>query len=298
MDKTPLKKELLIHAGYPRCASSFLQDRIFNNFKKIYYVNEGIKFRSEMNNFCYQVEYDIDLQKKYSPLFFPGNTCRSFVSEEQLVGGLFSGCVNSAMILDKLERLECDIKVLVIVRNQIEILDSSYRQYIKMGGTYSIEKFFDTELSKRNFISLDCFKYYSTIEQFEKRFGKQNILVIGYKEMTNNFPKFIDKVSAFYDVEVGDFAGFNFKTKVNKSLNNRSLKMLRFFNKFVRSFFHPNQFIIPSGIISSKSLYKLFTYFSKKNKTKLISTKQEEFLSNYFRDDNEKLYKKYKIDLG
>jgi len=297
MNKSSNKKELLIHAGYPRCASSFLQDKVFNNFKDIYYVNRNKEFRTLIKQFNYRAEFGENIREKYFNLFFPGLKNKAIVSDEQFIGSIFSGCSNASMILDKINSLGCEIKVIFIVRKQIEILDSLYRQYIKMGGTYTIEKFFDDKIFKSHFVSLDCFKYNTVISKFVEKFGQHNLIVLNYQELVDDFPNFINKISKFYKENNIKLDKIPYNKKVNQSLNNRSLRILRVLNKFVRSYFHPNQFIIPSRIMNSKSLYKLFVSLSRGDKTCLFDKHYQEYIHNYFIDDNKALYMNYKIDL-
>jgi len=106
MNKSSNKKELLIHAGYPRCASSFLQDKVFNNFKDIYYVNRNKEFRTLIKQFNYRAEFGENIREKYFNLFFPGLKNKAIVSDEQFIGSIFSGCSNASMILENIVYLE------------------------------------------------------------------------------------------------------------------------------------------------------------------------------------------------
>ena len=185
-------------------------------------------------------------------------------------------------------------KIIITIRNQSDVLESTYKQYIKSGGVLKASKFFDLNNNATPYFYIDYFNYAKIIELYSGVFGIENVKVFQFENLFLNNGSFNNQLARFLKVENTDFrnpAGL----KVNKSLSNFSTKLLRIINHFTYNSYRPSSLI--NKKLSSYLFYKILILIDRsKSKNKLIS-KYENEICSYFLNSNSSLEEKYNINL-
>ena len=230
----------LIHIGYHKTASTWLQEYLFDNeasgFKrfisqpeirdKLILVN-GLDFNTEEFKDYYQ-----DIANK--------NFC-SVISNERLSGNPHSGGFDSKEIADRLKACFPQGKVLIIIREQKDMILSTYIQYIRAGGACALHDYL--EPSKRNqaimpLFNYEYFNYLRLITYYQKLFTKENVLVLPFELFKNEPEIFASKISSFASVK--GLEELPFSKKSNKRISTLSSIFLRQSNKlFAKSTLNP-----------------------------------------------------------
>src|SRR5262249_44700832 len=130
---------ILIHVGFAKAGSSWLQEELLPRVR-----NARVIARTAVRR-----EFLVP-----SPLAFDARTARrsvlgraadrALISEEELAGNLHTGGLHGAMsreIAERLARAFPEAHIVIVVRNQIDMIASAYKQYVESGGTGSIHRF-------------------------------------------------------------------------------------------------------------------------------------------------------------
>ncbi|MEP5234103.1 MAG: hypothetical protein ABJQ86_04790, partial [Cyclobacteriaceae bacterium] len=136
----------IVHIGYPKTATTFLQWEVFPNLEGVNYVD----YRTCEKIFTpliYLDEFDYDPSYVQEILKTYGLERTNLFSFEGLVGApfIYKGLGRSE-IPERLRTLGFD-KIIITLRDQEDMLDSLYRQYVIQGGVVRFADFIDR---KRN----------------------------------------------------------------------------------------------------------------------------------------------------
>jgi hypothetical protein len=194
------KKPLLIHIGYPKGASTFLQKCLFRNEEEqspfmTLPGNQAIQEFVLANEFSFSSE--IARQAFQSSL---SSDLVSVISNEILTGDQIASRYWGRTVADRIYETFPDAKILIIIREQKSMILSSYREYIKLGGTETIQRFIGTGKEKAGFGSichLDFLKYHLLISYYHNLFGSANVLVLPYELLKKDNILFIEKILHF-----------------------------------------------------------------------------------------------------
>lgn len=273
----------IIHIGYPRTATTWFQENLYCNttnytFYKSNELRKKIlsKTNENLNNFVIKT--------------FDSNTNYIICDEE-----FINIKINTATINERAKKLYENFKnskIIIFIRNQIDIIESKYSFYIQSGGTLKLEELTNIMFDNNN---IDKWKYYEQISIFKSTFGEENVYVFLYEDFNKNIKSFINNYNSIFGLNNNNKINFS---KSNNSINYRLLNILRFLNQFSKVkinlpikdekiYFHiPYLFRISTSLIKLlNKLYNKKIHFFKKN----VSNKLFNRYVNHFIDSNNKL---------
>lgn len=237
-----MEKEIYIHIGYPKTATTTLQENLFPNHTEIEYLrkdNNNFKFIHDVF-FSRETSFKINKEKYKKELVGSITNKKKYVySEESLTSfSMFfrfhpkpyvwtlepNSIARKLKIAFKDTRVFTDTKIIVSIRKQDDMLRSMYAQvynfvFKKFAETKSFKKFLQYAIIKNrdNFI-VDSLHYNEIISEYEFLFGRENICVLVFEEMRSDKDLYIKKLC--------DFIGIDFKEALelldSKHKNHRS----------------------------------------------------------------------------
>jgi hypothetical protein len=80
-------------------------------------------------------------------------------------------------------------KVLIITRGYKALISANYSQYIKEGGTYSVD-----DIQKFTFLLKELFDYSFLIETYCEKFGKENVIILPFELLKENSSSFFQNI--------------------------------------------------------------------------------------------------------
>ncbi len=175
-----MSKQIVFHIGYHKTATSWLQSLLFTPvhgyrqlashpeiFKNLVKPH-GLHFdANEMRGLIVERMQDV------LPCEVP------VVSSEILSGHPFQGGHESDVYAQRIKRIAPDAKILITIRNQMEILPSVYMQYILRGGTMPYDLFFEGINIPGYFgFTPRHFEYDLLIAHYQKLFGAENVVLL------------------------------------------------------------------------------------------------------------------------
>lgn len=295
---------LLIHIGYYRTASTFLQKRVFPIIDKDFKFKDNLKIALENivypNSMRFNEKEIRNNLKNYISLKGMDNKTRVF-SYECLTGHPYSGGANQNEILQRLKKIFPSAFILLIFREQRDHIKSMYKKYVKDGGKKNINFFLE---KRSSFHSLSFTKsylnYYDLITKYQKTFGKKKVLALPYELLKYSPNNFISEISEFLNTKV-DYKTIRFE-KVNESSETGLFELDRIINNFynrdpiIDLFVKDNMYKKYSNFVKSKVYTVIPKILLKKFEYKL-ENRIETFCKDYFCENNKNLQKLVGFDL-
>jgi hypothetical protein len=286
---------IYLHIGFSKAASSWLQS-YFKSFDDIYYLEKTGYF--SLSGFNKQNEYN------YIDLFEGAKRDQiKLESDEHIVLPNFHPVLKShGTTLESVEKVIYKIKenipegkIILVLRNQYDLILSRYSQFLIGGGSLTFKNFINEMLN----CSVDGENYYQNyyfqiIKLLYEIFGKDNVCVILQERLKED----INKLNTFLGVESNKL---HEKSILNqrKGLSLLSLKILRIVNKAIvkrKATYNskPKTFLpyllyitlITRGIRIAD--YYILNYLSR-SKKKLLNNNIRYQLSKIFTEDNSNL---------
>lgn len=259
----------IVHIGYPKTGSTYLQKVIFPQFKELDFIDFHTCVKL-FEDIIYLDDLDFDQAKtKESLTNYQG---KSLFSQEALTGAPFTfKGLNRSQIPNRLYQLGFK-KIVITIRNQPEILDSLYRQYVYQGGVMKFKDFLNLDGKWNHYLrafNLDYLKYDRLITKYINLFGDENVLILPQEILKNDPEAYLKSLSEFIESEVPKQP---IHKSANESLTNMSTNLLRFINHFTFNSQRPNQLI--NNQFSTKTIKKVFQVFIDPYFMKVFSKKR------------------------
>ncbi len=235
-----MKDEIYVHIGYPKTGTKFLQQSVFPRVQGLNYIPPW-HVRQELSLVVRQNEFNFDYAAVKASLekhFKPG---RNLLSNESLMGDFYiHKLLNSRLVADRLAGLFPGAKIIITIRNQYDLMESLYRQYLHKGGTKRFREFvsfsngsFKVNYSEWEFgVNIEMFDYVKVVDYYEKLFGISNILIIPYELLRKNPRLFIDQL--FFWMGFQEEISYQ-SDPLNSGYGSRQAVIARFLNRFLRS---------------------------------------------------------------
>lgn len=293
-----VSKRHIVHIGFPKTASTWLQKNFFVHARNVVVVDEKVIKRDIISPTDFVFDSKVFWENDFSEE-------RLVVSDENLIGSIHDGglqLLHTKEMLNRIKTLFPNDDVVLFLRNQVSIITSGYLQYVKMGGNYSVNKFlFDKDYSftaTRKLFNFDFLNYYELISYCKRLFGEDRFFVYLYEDFSVNPYSFIQKFVANHqlDVEV-DKLDFS---RVNRRYGKSMFVFARFLNSFTKRPLINKYYIIhiPFWYGLSMKLKKWMVNRIFKNSSmtdeKVLGRKTLRYIKEYFYASNEQLA----IELG
>jgi hypothetical protein len=294
---------IYIHIGYPKTGTTWFREKFLSKIENIKrYDKQEIK-----DNFVIPGAFDFnewETKKKFD--LKEGSDI--WISAELLTDKLNTGGTNGYLTKEVANRLKIvfpNAIILVFIRNQVDMLASSYNQYVKGGGSYGIKKFlfperyFGARIDNCGILGPKFYLYDKTIDYYSTLFGKENIHIFLYEEFAENPKKFIELLAVKFNLKISEEL-IEFSS-INKGYSRFLLSTRRFCNKFSRIgtlnkyyLFHIHRWNLINRRVHDYA--NQFRIFGKKPESKqIIGNKNLGIIRNYYKDSNQILIDKYDL---
>lgn len=308
-----LDNQLLIHIGYPKTASTWLQHGIFKD-EKMGFISpwrgdwsDGIAVRefitvdsfsfSPINAYsAFENGLKEAQQKHLCPVLSQEMLSCNFLDQNGYWG---------KEVAKRLHDVFPQAKILIVIREQKSMIFSAYGQYIRNGGRRSIEQFISTQNIRPGLyplFRLYSLKYDYLIKYYQDLFGENQILVLPFELLKKDANLYLKKIFEFVGIEQ---ISFDYKPPQDTNVNYKSatLAIHRKINNFIP--FKDNSLISSSDSWRWKFIWKMLSIIDKTLPEKIQNTEKlriknfiQEYTKNMFLESNQKTSELIKINLG
>lgn len=203
--------DCLLHVGYMKTATTYLQNRIFNNNK----IGFGIPLEGKgrafiINEIVLSDGFSFDAQsvsRKLRDAALPLHE-KNIVpvwSDETFLGEPVTRRYDAHSNAIRLHSVLPNAKVLITIREQIALSYSMYYEYLRQGGTASFKSFFGTgteQLSMSPILRPEFLMYDRAVSFYHSLFGSDNVLVLPYEILRRDRREFFDRLSRFLSLDI------------------------------------------------------------------------------------------------
>ncbi len=199
---------LLIHIGYEKAGSTWLQHNVFNEKRGFMTPNPSFRGPSALavdqfvirNAFRFSVE---SVRKVFEPVLQEATKqgLIAAISQESLAGNHVQGRYWGKEVADKIHAVFPAAQILIIIREQKSMIKSSYGKYLKLGGAVTIQRYIGsggTLIPGFGAIcQLDYLEYDLLIEYYQNLFGRENLLVLPFELLKKDQQAFAKRIISF-----------------------------------------------------------------------------------------------------
>lgn len=295
MNKPFFVSKVLIHIGYPKTATTWLQDIFFPNLTNSLFVSWKEANRLILNTDCLA----------YNSLDFQDTLVGRSKDSLLISSEFFSTAINfgynsgyiSYGISHKLKATFPDATIIIFIRRQQSLIVSAYQQYIKNGGTFRFRRW----LYSGEVFSFEHLLYDNLISHYISLFGREQVKVYLYEEFKADNHGFLEKFCSELGLEV-DWNKVVF-TPTNRGLRRGCMPLLKLVNYFYKKPVGRKRFLchIPGmttvgrGVIKYLNPLPVFgRYLSEED---FLKQKDLEYIKNFYAEHNHRLAKYFDIDV-
>lgn len=284
---------VLIHIGYHKTGSTLLQEKIFNR-PEFGFISPWTRSKSYeeiilANPFTYD---PISVGNKFQEDVIKANSGNLIpvLSEERFSGNIVPKAVfNNYYMAERLYSLFPEAKILIVIRNQLDMILSIYKHRLRANLTVDIDLFLEQIPLNTTFepiFHLDYLQYHLLISHYQNLFGKDNILCIPYELLIKDSKSFFSQISSFSGANIDENLTL---PKVNEGYSYLTLYLKRYTN-----FFEPRMPMPKKDLYSTlnSSLFWKLNQLIIKTYLKKIGHQMESKLKKKIGDKIDKYYKK------
>lgn len=190
---------LLIHVGYHKTATTWMQRRLFmpeHGWRQIAGHAEVFTHVVSPHGLVFDPAPMRALVAARAAAAGEGEAL--VISSEILSGNPFYGGRESDIYAERLAQIAPGARILVSIRNQLRILPSIYMQYILRGGTQTPERFFEGTDEPGYFgFSAAHFFYDRLVARYQELFGAGNVYLLTQESLLQDVDLAAENLARF-----------------------------------------------------------------------------------------------------
>ncbi len=189
---------ILIHAGYQKTASTFLQNRIFSD-DALFAAPWGTQAAMAIEAFilCHPARFDVSAIRAE---FADTGGRIPVISHEDLLGYPIYGRYHAESALTRMAQAFPNARLLVCVREQSSMLMAQYLQYIRQGGAETIQTLLTGNENRPGFrpvLRRDHFEYDLSYDLACAHFPKDQVLFMPHELMRADPHAYVARLNGF-----------------------------------------------------------------------------------------------------
>lgn len=184
----------LVHIGFPKALSSWLQKHLFKPEQGFLNILDSLHTQISVIDptpFRFDENLCIGFMEKSLAQHVDHHGLVPVCSAEALIGNPYCGGYNAKQNADRLKQLFPDARILLIVREQQQLIRSLYKTMVVWGMPHSIKRLLDPkDTSMAPQFNLDFLRFDLATAYYQQLFGPDNLLVLPYEAFTADPQKF------------------------------------------------------------------------------------------------------------
>ena len=243
-------RNIIIHVGLPKTASTYLQSIVFPRLNNVAYIGRpytqenyafnSLQYADKSLYAVSAIREEIDfIENKIAQ----GNPI--LISDELFSGYALYNFINRGIIAERLSKIIPEAEIILFLRGQVDLIMSLYNQFVKVGWFehhldesflyrpgkgFSLEKWIEGDRGwniKNNFInyrssfSPEHFRYSKIYSLYSNLFRKVHIFL--YEDFKKDQKACLLRIASILSTELPSDLKYDGKIKTNKGLGNNQL---------------------------------------------------------------------------
>lgn len=288
----------VIHVGFHKTATSWLQKHYFKAHPEIALVNDYKKPQDDRflsyliatPTLKFSPEESKTLWQEVVRTEYHGEPAIC-ISAERLSGHPASGGYDRETIAERLSQTIPNARILITVRDQVEIVKSIYNQLLREGYPGTFTDLVRSQQWKCTSFCLAYLEFDLLVEAYANRFGKQNVCVLRFEDFRDSKLAFLEQLASF--IGVNNMSAD--EGVVNPSGESRNTHALRIVNKFRYSEIYPHPLISLSPRMRGH-LQAVLSWLP--SRAEEYPEDDLAFVADHYRDSNRRLNDLVNADFG
>jgi hypothetical protein len=236
-----LELPVLLHIGYPKTGSTWMQHHIFDNHALGFSIPWSNSRQLAISHFVICNHFNFAPNQAINS-FYEGmiTSCKNnlipVISDETLGGDPLNWHINPVVVSHRLHDTFPQAKIFMSIREQKSSIISFYSEYIKHGGTHSFNDFIGVNncLGKAPIFDITQLEYDKLINYYQSIFGKENVLVLPFELFIMDKYKYINLILQFLKIETNAIS-YTFPELIsNKAHGSATLSFKRKLNRITK----------------------------------------------------------------
>lgn len=183
----PTMKPPLVHIGYHKTGTKWLEHRLFHPEHATFYMTPEMREWCDRFALDNPFEFDVaELRSQYQALTEAGRVRgrQPVLQMERLSGHPHSGGFDSRAIADRLHATFPSARVLIVVREQVEMIVSCYKQGVDVALGVPLERYIHPPTSGRRLVptfEFRHFAYHHLVAYYQNLFGRERVRVLPFE---------------------------------------------------------------------------------------------------------------------
>ncbi|HUE92483.1 sulfotransferase domain-containing protein [Pseudomonas sp.] len=241
----------LVHIGYPKSLSKWLQKNLFipeMGFIKCLnpeLVHELLVSKKPFQFDCQAIQGKVNFAIARANKILPPPQAIQLVpvvTSEALVGNMFCGGFDAELLAQRLVHSFPQAKILIVVREQRQMIRSLFSTAVAWGIPHKIEDFLsprDENIAPQ--FSCEYLFYDALVSYYQEIFSKDRVVVVPYELFKSDPAAFVGKIMQLYPTTYNsvNFSNLPFNAVVNQGQTAIETNAQRFLNScFLRTPFN------------------------------------------------------------
>lgn len=196
--------EPLLHIGFHKTASTFLQNELFGDAAAGFASPPAPRHRIVRDVVVPDpLAYDAAaVRGRYAPFMREAAEAGlvPVVSHERLSGYPSAGGRDRVEVAGRLAQTFPGARVLVVVREQRALIRSWYAQHVSDGGVEGVERFLKTpepQLNRKPAFAFAFYEFDRLVAHYQALFGRERVLVLPFETLRADPAAFLSRVATF-----------------------------------------------------------------------------------------------------
>lgn len=294
MNQDKAGNSIIIHIGFPKTATTWLQKKFYPNVENYEYYMPWVSNVEIIGVDPMDPTYNMRKWKEKNNII---------ISNENFLGiGRINGFIRIGLA-HRLKEIFPDAHIVIFIRNQIDLIASEYSWYVKNSGcTYSPRQFIHKRIrNPYNTFSYKLFhlNYDVIIDLYKNLFGEQKVHIFLYEELKSKPEAFVEKFSKQLNLKV-NLRSINF-LPINTRMRIGLFPIIRLINLFTKPKILYRHHILSLPFLGyhipriAEMLNKYSIFGPKPNAKTLLGDDLIEELYSFFKESNKALINKHNL---
>ncbi len=295
----------ILHVGYQKTATTWLQKVVLKHHPQLALVLRKTKGAGWLENVIgdHPFAFDPDrIRTAFEDCIqpFPGRL--PFLSHEAWIGDPYSGGRNTPENARRLQAIFPEARVVIVLREPIDMIRSIYRQYVQEGGALDCESLLTARYPQRTYFDCNFLNYDEVLDLYAGLFGRDRVCALPFESLVDSPQQFVDELLGFCGVDPLNLDDIRQRRK-NRGLSMPSLAIARGFNRVLGSAFNPAP-LLPRSLATWRELRRFLQRRVDPRlgeqswndvKKPLLTNERVQQLEAHYRPHNERLKSEYGI---